>query len=328
MLRERYEITGVAGQGGMAVVYTATDKTTGQCVAIKQMGMFADTPEDLALAIAQFEHEAQLLHALSNDNIPRVYEWFEEHDDRFLVMDFIDGELLSKLSDIGKGEHKPEFLPEAATVANWAVQITRALHYLHSQKPRPIIYKDLKPDNLMLDRRGRVMLLDFGIAKGRDNQGQYKTIFKGLVTPGYAPPEQYSGIATDPRSDLYALGATLYALLSGRIPPQSVDRQSSLISRLGDPLVPLRKLNPSVSPAFEALVTHLMVLKRDFRVQNAELVLHALEALPERASTSDAAATAAPEGSRSTSPRRATIYALFLVMLVAAGCAWLLWWYL
>lgn len=282
ILNQRYKVDRKIGQGAMAVVFSARDQRTGKHVAIKQMGMYVDSPEEKQLAIQQFEHEAQLLHTLEHPNIPRVYEWFEEGSERYLVMDFVDGELLSRRVDItAKPDITPKFLPTPRQVVEWAIQITRALQYLHSQKPRPVIYKDLKPDNLMVGRDGKIMMLDFGIAKGRDARGQYKTILKGMVSPGYAAPEQYSGVATDPRTDLYALGATMYVLLTGHVPPQSIDRHQKIFARQADPLVPVQKFNPGVSSELEMLVVRLMALKRDQRLQSADVVLRELEALPE-----------------------------------------------
>lgn len=324
LLRGRYKIVAKAGQGAMAVVYSADDQETGKRVAVKQMGMYVDNPEEKQLAIQQFEHEAQLLHSLEHPNIPRVYEWFEDGDERYLIMDFIEGEILGRHVDIRNSQDaSPRALPPATQVVDWAMQITRALIYLHGQKPRPIIYKDLKPDNLMLGSDGQIKMLDFGIAKGRDAQGQYKTILKGMVSPGFAAPEQYAGTATDPRADLYALGATMYALLCGRVPPQAVDRHERVYNRTADPLVPVRTYNPDVSPQLEALIVRLMALKRDQRLPSAEHVLRELEALPEYFAVQQSAALAA----RAAARRRNTVKTLLLVLVIAilVGAAGLLW---
>jgi len=296
VLRQRYKINGMVGQGAMAMVFSADDQQTKKQVAIKQMGTYLDDPEEAKLAIEQFEHEAQLLHDLQHPNIPRVYEWFEEGGDRYLVMDFVEGEVLTRHAGLSTKDPAQRARVTPAQVVDWAIQITRALQYLHSQKPRPIIYKDLKPDNLMLGKDGRIMVLDFGIAKGRDQKGQYKTILKGMVSPGYAAPEQYSGVATDPRTDLYALGATIYALLTGQVPPQSVDRQQSIFNREPDPLIPARQYNPDVSPQLEVLIFRLMALKREQRMPSADQVMRELEALPERTNKAAAPATTAKSG--------------------------------
>lgn len=319
ILHERYKVNGKVGQGAMAMVFSAHDQTNGKHVAIKQMGMYVDDPAEAELAIAQFEHEAQLLHALQHPNIPRVYEWFQDGNERYLVMDFIEGQPLTHCVTItSKRDVVPHNLPHPRTVVDWAKQITHALQYLHAQQPQPIIYKDLKPDNLMLTKDGRIMLLDFGIAKGRDARGQYKTILKGMVSPGYAAPEQYSGIATDPRTDLYGLGATMYALLSGRVPPQSVDRQQAILSRTPDPLVRLREYNDAISPELEMLVFRLMALKRDQRIQTADQVLNQLDALPESA-TQTSAVKAAQPNSRTFDATNTIAWVGVVLMLLLFG---------
>lgn len=284
IVHSRYRIIEKIGQGAMATVYSAEDQKTGTRFALKMMGMFADSEEETQLAIQQFEHEASLLHTLRHPNIPRVYEWFEEDNQRFLVMDLIDGEVLSRYADIvSRNTKEPEYVCKPTDVVNWAIQIARALQYLHEQEPTPIVYKDLKPDNLMLNTQGQIMMIDFGIAKGRDSAGQYKTIIKGMVTPGYAAPEQYAGADTDPRTDLYALGATMYALIGGRVPPQAVDRHERIYSKAPDPLKPIRQLNRDASKELQQLIIDLMALKRDQRPQTAGDVVMRLLALPEAA---------------------------------------------
>ena len=261
----------------MAVVYTAMDKLSGQRVAIKQMGSYAQTPEEAVLAAQQFEQEARLLHSLHHPNIPRVHEWFEEGLDHCLVMDFIEGHHLTSRSD-GTGKTT---VAKPVEVVGWAIQLARALTFLHEQKPRPIIYKDLKPDNLMVETDGTIKMLDFGIAKGRDAQGRYFTLLKGMVTPGFAAPEQYAGTATDPRADIYGFGATLYALLTGEPPPEAVARQQDILSGKRDPLVPLRQVNPAVSPELEDVIMQMLALRRTERLQSAEVARVILEQVPE-----------------------------------------------
>lgn len=261
----------------MAVVYSAHDQLENRSVAVKQMGSYAQSPEEAELATQQFQQEARLLHALEHPALPRVHEWFEEGGDQFLVMDLLTGRSLTLRAD-STGQ------PYRATpvdVVAWGIQLARVLEYLHGQTPRPIIYKDLKPDNLMLEADGTIRLLDFGIAKGNDARGRYFTILKGMVTPGYAAPEQYSGTATDPRTDIYGLGATLYALLAGEPPPESVARQQQLLTGRGDPLVFPRRANPTVSPELEDAIMQMLALRRSERLQTAQVVRTILESLPE-----------------------------------------------
>jgi serine/threonine protein kinase len=319
VLHGRYKVAAKVGQGAMAEVFSGVDQQSGRRVAIKQMGLYVDSDEEKQLAIAQFEHEAQLLHSLQHPNIPRVYEWFEDGHERFLIMDFVDGEVLSRKVDIvTQRDAAPTLLPSPVQVVDWALQLTEALVYLHGQRPKPIIYKDLKPDNLMVTPEGRIMLLDFGIAKGRDEKGQYKTILKGMVTPGYGAPEQYSGVATDPRTDLYGLGATMYALLTGHIPPAAIDRHEAIYARQRDPLLAVRQYNPAVSPALEILVMRLLALKREHRLASAEQVLRELRGLPEHQQKMASAASGKTGGGHAL-----WWVAIFLLLAaVGAGAAW------
>ncbi len=247
-LHVNYEILTTIGQGGMAAVYKARELTTGAIVAIKEMSQEGLPPDELKEALASFTFEADTLRRLRHPNLPRVYERFAEHFRQYLVMDYVEGETLEQRLQAAGG--KP--LPEAA-VLSWARQICDVLTYLHSQKP-PIIFRDLKPANVMVTRTnpGHIYLIDFGIARvfapGRSRDTQV------LGTPGFAPPEQYGKAQTDPRADIYALGCTLYQLLTAYDPATTPFN-----------LPPMRSRVPTISPGVQRAIERATKLNRDER---------------------------------------------------------------
>ncbi len=208
ILENRYRIDRLLGQGGMGAIYRAFDLKLKVPVAIKEN--FFQTPQ----AIHQFEQEALILARLHHPNLPRVMDHFSFEGQQYLVMDFIEGE---DLWQIVKQQNYP--LDEAQAV-NYISQVCEAVQYLHKQHP-PIIHRDIKPQNIKLTPDGQAMLVDFGIAKLAESGERTGTGARG-ITPGFSPPEQYTGMGTTPASDIYSLGATLYALLTGRKPPDSI----------------------------------------------------------------------------------------------------------
>jgi tRNA A-37 threonylcarbamoyl transferase component Bud32 len=201
----QYFITRVIKEGGQGAVFETIGED-GQVYAVKEMlDRFTD-PKERAEAIARFEAEAGMLRRLSHPRIPKVYVDFKDEGRQYLAMEFVRGQ---DLEDIIK---KQGALPEQQVLA-WADQICEVLDYLHNHKPEPIIFRDMKPSNIMIQPDGSVKLIDFGIAK------VFQKAERGtqIGTPGYAPPEQYQGLATI-ESDIYALGATLHHALTGRDP--------------------------------------------------------------------------------------------------------------
>lgn len=259
ILNNRYRLVNLLGQGGFGAVYRAWDLSLKTPCAVKRN--FDTTPE----AQIQFEREAHLLATLHHPNLPRVTDYFTIPGlGQFLVMDFVDGEdLQNKLSQAAP-------LPESE-VLTWAEQICQALTYLHGQQP-PIIHRDIKPANLRITSQGRAMLVDFGIAKTFDPINS-TTAGAKAVTPGYSPIEQYGHSKTDARSDIYALGATLYHLLTGVQPPESVERLQK------DTLAPLNTLNPAISPHVAVAILQAMTLHPDHRFQTAAEFQAALQNL-------------------------------------------------
>jgi serine/threonine protein kinase len=247
----------------MGAVYEAQDCRLGTTVALKQT-LFSD--EELSRA---FEREARLLASLSHPALPRVSDHFVEGGGQFLVMEFIPGDDLA-------GQLKLRERPfECDQVLDWAYQLLDALEYLHSHRP-PVIHRDIKPQNLKTTDAGRIILLDFGLAKGEPqllDRGTASSVFG--YTLNYAPLEQIEHKGTDRRSDLYSLGATLYQLMTGLVPPGSLSRAAAIVSGEGDPLLAANLVNPRVSIATARVITHAMALRADQRYSSAAAVRQA-----------------------------------------------------
>lgn len=209
LLHERYQIVRVIGKGGMSTVYLAKDLTEGRLLAIKDI--VRNGKEDHAAIEATLVTEGRLLKRLSNRHLPRIYDIIEQEDRFQLVMDYIEGESLDKVL-LKQGP-----LP-MDTVLNWGMQICEVLDYLHNQ-PTPIIYRDMKPANLILQPDGQLMMIDFGTARTQKVGVMMSADTTCLGTAGFAAPEQFGGIGqSTPRTDIFCLGATLYNLITGHSP--------------------------------------------------------------------------------------------------------------
>jgi len=241
ILNNRYRIAKLVGQGGFGAVYRAWDLSLSQPVALKEN-------IDAGLeSQRQFEREAKLLAGLRHANLPRVIDHFiMPGQGQYLVMDFVEGRSLAALlAERGGPLSEAEVLP-------WIRQVADALEYLHTSSP-PVIHRDIKPDNIIVTADGRAMLVDFGISKVYEaNKGT--TIGAKAVTPGFSPPEQYGQGRTDARSDVYALGATLYTLLTGQVPPEGPDLSSGS-ALLPPPVTVNPAISATVSGAIEAAMT-------------------------------------------------------------------------
>lgn len=261
VLRNRYRILEKRAQGGMAAVYRAADMhLAGKMWAVKEMSNAVITnPLDRQRAVAAFQQEAQMLASLSHANLPKVTDYFSEHGREYLVMEYIDGQTLDEmLIACGNRPFNEE------QVLGWAFQLCDVLEYLHHQG---IIFRDLKPSNIMIDRNGLVRLIDFGIARiFKMGKASDTTAFG---TPGYAPPELYSGSQSDVRSDIYSLGATLHTLLTGFDPNQAPFQ-----------LPPIRQFNPAMSQETERAVSTALAYKADQRWPNIGAMRSALAASP------------------------------------------------
>jgi len=268
ILHQRYLIVGYAGRGGMSAVYQAGDTQSGnRHVAIKEMSQGHLSTNELAEATARFQQEADLLGSLHHPNLPQIYGGFSEEGRSFLVMEYIDGKtLLQMLKDSG-GRPLP-----VAYVIDYALQLCDVLMYLHSHNP-PIIFRDLKPTNVMVKSNGHVMLIDFGIARFfKEGQAQ-DTVFLG--SPGYAPPEQHGTSQTNPRSDLYSLGATLHCCLTGRDPFHATDRFA---------FPSVHQMNPTVPNELDQLIHRMVSLDEQQRPNSALEVRQALLKIKQQAS--------------------------------------------
>lgn len=265
ILQGRYRIVRQLGQGGMGAVYEAVDLRLDTVVALKET-LF--TEERLR---KQFEREARLLARLHHQALPRVSDHFTENEGAFLVMQYIPGEDLFEMQG-RRGSGFPQ-----GDVLQWADQLCDALDYLHTQDPQ-IIHRDIKPQNLKLTARGQIVLLDFGLAKGAGGQMSVVTTSASIFgyTPNYAPLEQVQGLGTDPRSDIYALAATLYHLMTNVKPPDALSRASAIVNGLEDPLAPADSVSPNVSRSVAQVLQTAMSQKRDDRYESAETMREAL----------------------------------------------------
>ncbi|HSK89177.1 MAG TPA: protein kinase [Anaerolineales bacterium] len=251
LLHKRYRIVEILGQGGMGSVYKAVDENLGVDVAVKE-NLF--TTDEYA---RQFRLEAVILANLRHANLPRVTDHFVIGDQgQYLVMDYIEGEdLRQRMERVGNITEDEAILIGAA--------ICDALAYLHTRKP-PILHRDLKPGNVKITPDGHIFLVDFGLAKVLHGS-QATTTGARAMTPGYSPPEQYGTARTDPRTDIYSLGATLYAALSGIIPEDGLARAMD-----NTQLTPLRKRNSKVSRRLASSIEKAMGIDPADRFQNAD----------------------------------------------------------
>lgn len=257
VLHKRYRILENLGQGGMGSIYRAVDENLGVDVAVKE-NLF--TTEEYA---RQFRLEAVILANLRHPNLPRVSDHFViAGEGQYLIMDYIEGEdLRQRMERIG-------LLPEDEVIQVGAA-ICDALSYLHSRKPA-VLHRDLKPGNVKVAPDGHIFLVDFGLAKIIQGN-QATTTGARAMTPGYSPPEQYGTARTDARTDIYSLGATLYAALTGVIPEDGLARAMDNAQ-----LTPLRKRNPDVSKRLSAVIEKAMEVDPGDRYQNADAFKAAL----------------------------------------------------
>ena len=257
VLQDRYRIVRQLGRGGMGAVYEAVDQRLGITVALKETLSAEESMRK------QFEREARLLAGMQHPALPRVSDHFVEGNRAFLVMQFIGGVDLAKIIS-----QQPGPFPRDQVIA-WADQLLDALIYLHS-RDRQVIHRDIKPHNLKLTATGQIALLDFGLAKAQpaDPSVTASHAFFGY-TRHYAPLEQIQDQRTDPRSDIYALGATLYHLLTGVKPPDAMVRAAAVVNGGPDPLQRADKIHPAVGPQITAILNKALAQKPEERYESA-----------------------------------------------------------
>jgi serine/threonine protein kinase len=289
----RYTIIKLLGQGGMGAVYKAQDLRDQQkVVAVKEMSQSGIAGQELQDAISAFTREAEMLMLLKHRSLPQVYHQFEENGRRYLLMDFIEGVTLEKLWESYQNQGK---LIRIERVINISMQLCSVLDYLHRQQP-PIIFRDLKPANIMINQQGRIYLIDFGIARLFKTGQEKDTV--ALGSPGYAAPEQY-GRATSPQSDIYSLGAVLHQLLTGDDPAAN----------------PFRFKQVSVNlPALEDLISSMLEIdeiQRPSSMKSVGVALHSIaEEIKRSAAGTPRTTVSLQTGSTASSGKPISIYAL------------------
>ncbi|WP_132975905.1 serine/threonine protein kinase [Thiobaca trueperi] len=253
LVNDRYRIDSVLGKGGFGVTYLVNDlRLHHKRRALKEI------PEALF-----DEHETRLLGRLSHPAIPDITDRFSEQGMVYLVLEF-GGNRTLRIEQAQRGGRIPLFV-----LLPWMRQLCDVLHYLHEQTP-PIIHRDLKPDNVLLDENGRIMLIDFGIAKDSTPDTATRTLGRA-ASQGFSPPEQVLGTGTDARSDVYALGAILYNLLTNTMPPAAHERV------IGKTIVPLSQILPEIPPLLDAAVMKALELNINLRQQSIHELAQTLD---------------------------------------------------
>ncbi len=262
----------------MGSVYRARDlhfPNVVKLVAVKEMINAAPDPLVRQTIVQNFEREANMLATLNHPSIPRIYDYFTLDDRSYLVIEFIHGKDLETVIADANG-----FLPEDQIIS-WAIQLCDVLSYLHAHKPDPVIFRDMKPSNVMINHNGDVILVDFGIAKTFQS-GQKGTM---IGTEGYSPPEQYRGEAS-PLADIYSLGATLHHAITRRDP--RLEPPFSFSERA------VRRINPNVSVEFETVITVALQYTPSDRFPNADVMKEALMNVARKTGTLSRIAAALP----------------------------------
>ncbi|MGV8120876.1 MAG: serine/threonine protein kinase [Candidatus Xenobiia bacterium LiM19] len=259
VLEGRYKIQGVAGHGAYGVVYRAEDsKTPGAIWAVKEISESHLSDGERQEALDLFRSEALLLKSLNHTGVPKTIDSFSRGSLHYLVMEYIEGESLEHIAE------NKSLTPEE--VVDYAIKLCSILDYLHNNQAGPVVFRDLKPSNVMVTSRGRVILIDFGTARLFNPLKTRDTVCLG--TPGFCAPEQYGTRQSDPRSDVYGLGATIYYLLS----------QEDL-SKYNFHLPALTSLNHSVSRGLEAAVARAVQIDMEKRFSTIEEFRHELQSL-------------------------------------------------
>lgn len=264
LLKQRYRILDSVGKGGMGAVYRAEDTQLGnRKVAVKEMSQSSLSPQEVVEAADAFKREAHILAGLQHPNLPNIYDHFSEGGRWYLVMSFIQGETLESYLDKANGGKLP--VEQALQIG---IQLCTVLNYLHIQQP-PIIFRDLKPSNVMWTQDGHLYLIDFGIAR-HFKPGQAKDT-AAYGSAGYASPEQYGKAQTTPQSDIYSLGAILHQMLSGNDPSSTPFR-----------FAPLQTLGQPALTELAALITNMLEMDAQRRPASMAAVKQELERIADQ----------------------------------------------
>jgi hypothetical protein len=249
ILNQRYEILSTIGEGAYGMVYLAADLTVpGAQWAIKEVWEGSLSDDERSEALELFKKEAATLRELNHTGVPKVLDFFSEEARHYMVMEYIEGETLEQVLDRGT--------PDIATIIAWSVKVCDILDYLHNLTPMPLIFRDLKPSNIMLTRRGRLLLIDFGIARFFNPVKSKDTAIMG--TPGFSPPEQYGRGQTDMRTDIYGLGATIYYMLTAED-----------LTQFAFKIPPVSLYNRAVTPELEQVIMRCLEMEPSRRYDSA-----------------------------------------------------------
>ncbi|MBN9417882.1 MAG: serine/threonine protein kinase [Candidatus Eremiobacteraeota bacterium] len=265
VLRDRYQVLSLLGQGSFATVYLTNDqKWRGNLVALKEIPTGHFSEKEYAVFNAQFLQEAAFLMRLSHPGLPRVVEFFAEKQNYYLALEWVPGHTLEhEVKERGVAVSEPEVL-------DWGLQLAEVLRYLHSQKPYPVLLGDLKPANVVVDYQNKLRVIDFGVARYAAPQQDREY---ALVSPGYSPPEQYQAGRLDERCDVYSLGATLWWCL-----------QPTALERYRFDIPSIRNSRPELTPALDAFLQTCLQSERGRRFQGADHVIRELRGVQQAAS--------------------------------------------
>jgi len=262
IVHNKYKVIKVIGKGGYSDVYLVEDMADNMYLAIKELVIYCTDPAERAEVEKQIRLEVNMLRQLKHPKLPEFKDYFEENQRYYMVMEYIDGEDL-----VVSYENNMDYW-SVQVVLKLAIELCSMFEYLHSQNP-PVIFKDLKPQNIMIDKSGEIRLIDFGISK---YYGSKTMPAARAVSANFSSPEQYTSIGTDMRTDIYSLGATLYYMFTGDKPLDSVKRMITP----GEFKKP-GTLNPSVTEELEAIILKAMELKKEKRYQSVSEMKRELE---------------------------------------------------
>ena len=318
-LSGRYRIERVLGKGGMGAVYLGVmESLGGKKVAIKEMEFTGEGHRTKDQALEQFRTEASFLAHLDHPNLVQVTDFFAEGDKHYLVMAYVQGQTLQqRIEELQRPLDWAEMKPRVEALLD-------VLGYLHAQNP-PIIFRDLKPSNVMIEASGQLKLIDFGIARTAQPGQETCTFLKGTGTSGFSPIEQYGmGESTDQRSDIYAFGATVYYLLTGKVPPDAVKRVSS-----GKALKPPSHWNPGIPAYLDGILARCLGVRQNDRYNTVGEIQRELklvqDTMSETADTIDMSLYSENQrlvpGAASSSSPFATLVASLVCLIAVFGLA-------